>query len=119
MTDSIIHLRVPAALKSRWVRDSRAAGMRLTDWIIERVDMQALVYDVTLYWQDGGSLFLGTVPAMSHESACQIALAKYIAKSKECEREIDEGGGFQTEAALLLPSEAEKWWARELSADRV
>lgn len=38
MTDATIHLRVPAALKGRWVRASRAAGMRLTDWIIEAVE---------------------------------------------------------------------------------
>lgn len=36
--DALIHLRVPAALKGRWVRESRAAGMRLTDWIIERLE---------------------------------------------------------------------------------
>ena len=33
MTDSLIHLRVPAATKGRWVRASRAAGLRLTDYI--------------------------------------------------------------------------------------
>lgn len=33
MTESLIHLRVPAATKGRWVRASRAAGMRLTDCI--------------------------------------------------------------------------------------
>lgn len=38
MTDSLIHLRVPAALKGRWVRASRAAGMRLTDWIVHNVE---------------------------------------------------------------------------------
>jgi len=38
MTDSLIHLRVPAALKARWVRESRAAGTRLTDWIVQRVE---------------------------------------------------------------------------------
>lgn len=38
MDDALIHLRVPAGLKARWVRESRAAGMRLTDWIIERVE---------------------------------------------------------------------------------
>ena len=38
MTDALIHLRVPAELKARWVRESRAAGMRLTDWVRERVD---------------------------------------------------------------------------------
>ena len=36
-TDSLIHLRVSAATKARWVRESRAAGMRLTDWITARV----------------------------------------------------------------------------------
>lgn len=38
MSDALIHLRVPAALKARWVRDSRAAGMRLTEWIVQRVE---------------------------------------------------------------------------------
>jgi hypothetical protein len=36
--DALIHLRVPARLKARWVRESRAAGMRLTDWIIHRME---------------------------------------------------------------------------------
>lgn len=40
--DALIHLRVPAALKGRWVRESRAAGMRLTDWIISRVEGQPM-----------------------------------------------------------------------------
>lgn len=33
MTESLIHLRVPATTKGHWVRASRAAGMRLTDYI--------------------------------------------------------------------------------------
>lgn len=41
-TDSQIHLRVPAATKARWVRESRAAGMRLTDWIVQRVEAQPM-----------------------------------------------------------------------------
>lgn len=36
--DSLIHLRVPAATKGRWIRASRAAGMRLTDWIVDAVE---------------------------------------------------------------------------------
>ena len=36
--DALIHLRVPASLKARWVRESRAAGMRLTDWILQRME---------------------------------------------------------------------------------
>ena len=40
MSDALIHLRVPAEQKARWVRESRAAGMRLTDWIVARIDGQ-------------------------------------------------------------------------------
>lgn len=36
--EALIHLRVPASLKARWVLSSRAAGMRLTDWIIQQVE---------------------------------------------------------------------------------
>lgn len=36
--DATIHLRVPAAVKGRWVRASRAAGMRLTDYITTAVE---------------------------------------------------------------------------------
>lgn len=38
MDSALIHLRVPAATKGRWVRASRAAGMRLTDWIENAVE---------------------------------------------------------------------------------
>lgn len=38
MPDAIIHLRVSAARKGRWVRASRSAGLRLTDWIIKIVE---------------------------------------------------------------------------------
>lgn len=47
---ALIHLHVPAVLKARWVRESRAAGMRLTDWIIQRVgeDQKTMsVYKIT------------------------------------------------------------------------
>ncbi len=38
MTDHYVHLRIPADLKGRWVRASRAAGTRLTDWIVNAVE---------------------------------------------------------------------------------
>ena len=37
--ESLIHLRVPATTKGRWIRASRAAGMRLTDWIADAVEV--------------------------------------------------------------------------------
>ena len=42
MTTALIHLNVPAPLKGRWVRASRAAGMRLSDWIIQHVERSQL-----------------------------------------------------------------------------
>ena len=41
-SEALIHLRVPAATKARWVRESRAAGMRITDWIVQRVEAQPM-----------------------------------------------------------------------------
>lgn len=38
MSDAFVHLRVPAGTKARWVRESRAAGMRLTEWLVQRVE---------------------------------------------------------------------------------
>jgi len=38
MTDSLIHLRIAAATKGLWVRASRAAGQRLTDYITTAVE---------------------------------------------------------------------------------
>lgn len=38
--EALIHMRVPAATKARLVRESRAAGMRLTDWIMQRVEKE-------------------------------------------------------------------------------
>ena len=40
MADSIIYLRVPAATKGLWIRLSRAAGKRLTEWITDAVEAQ-------------------------------------------------------------------------------
>ncbi|MCW5320576.1 hypothetical protein D5039_05070 [Verminephrobacter aporrectodeae subsp. tuberculatae] len=40
--DALIHLRVSATLKARWVRESRTSDMRLTTWIIERVEREGI-----------------------------------------------------------------------------
>lgn len=109
MSEALIHLRVSAELKARWVRESRAVGMRLSDWIVEKVAMEQRVFDVTLYWHDGGSLFLGTVAALSQGEAEETALARYIARNKKQRKEIEEGGGFQIDSERLLPGEAKRW----------
>lgn len=46
----MIHLNVKAELKGRWVRASRAAGMRLTDFIVTAVEdyMQRQLANITI-----------------------------------------------------------------------
>jgi len=46
--DATIHLRVPAELKGRWVRKSRAEGKRLTDWIVEKVEGHKMITNIEL-----------------------------------------------------------------------
>ena len=39
--DAIIHLRVPASLKARWVRQAQSEGQKLSDWITQRMEQAA------------------------------------------------------------------------------
>lgn len=43
--DALIHLRLSAARKGCWVRASRSAGLRLTDWIINIVEDEMKIID--------------------------------------------------------------------------
>ena len=71
--------------------------------------MQSSVYDVTLYWRDGGSLFLGTVTAMSAGEAQAAAMRQYVAQSKVNRFEIEDGGSYQLSAEPLTPDKAAAW----------
>lgn len=71
--------------------------------------MKSNVYDVTLYWHDGGSVFLGSVAATSQGDAEVRALQNYIAQSNKQKLEIEEGGNYQIEAELLPPDDAADW----------
>ena len=35
---ALIHLRVPASLKARWVRQAQSEGKKLSDWITQRME---------------------------------------------------------------------------------
>lgn len=44
---SVIHINVPRALKARLVRESQSAGMKLTDWIIQKLQERTMtVYKI-------------------------------------------------------------------------
>lgn len=78
--EALVHLRVPAATKARWVRDSRAAGQRLTDWIIERVErsegqnMRVLKINDSLAGQYHGAGW-----ALAAISGGQVVALRYVA----------------------------------------
>ena len=74
--DALIHLRVPAALKARWVRASRAAGMKLTDWILERMRQASMnVYKIpdTL-----ASQYHGAGYALAAITGTQVVALRYL-----------------------------------------
>ena len=60
-----------------------------------------MTYEVTLYWHDGGSIYLGDVDASSPDEAETAALNAYMAESEANAKEIEEGGGFQIDATPL------------------
>jgi hypothetical protein len=39
---SVIHISVPRALKARWVRESQAQGLKLTDWITHKLQARTM-----------------------------------------------------------------------------
>jgi hypothetical protein len=39
---SVIHINVPRAMKARWVRESQAQGLKLTDWITHKLQARTM-----------------------------------------------------------------------------
>ena len=74
--------------------------------------MLSKVFDVTLYWHDGGSIFLVSVCADSRAAAESMALDAYVKKNKRQAQEIEEGGAFQVQAEPMPPADAAQWLAR-------
>ncbi len=79
--EAIIHLRVPATTKAEWVRKSRAAGMRLTDWIKSHIENQgnqmtnAKKYMFLVYTEDGKTV--AHIEAFDDAHAINIACKMY------------------------------------------
>ncbi len=92
--------------------------MKLSDFVVEGMTVISKVFDVTLYWHDGGSIFLGSVYAESREKAEEIALQSYMKKNIKQAKEIEEGGSFQVSAELMSPGQAANWLERWMTRDR-
>lgn len=109
-SEALIHLRVTAELKARWVRESRAAGMRLTDWVLSRVERQG---DDMKFVKFAGGAFLngkdvviyekkGVYTAAVETTGNKVLMRKTIGSAADLEdfmEKISEGGAIQYQDA--------------------
>ena len=115
MSDALIHLRVPAATKARWVRQSRAAGMRLTDWIVEQLERPMKTYPIP---DAIASQYRGAGYALAASAGGQLVALRYLADvAPDLDEPLAEGG--QTDRAAVqswIKSDAAATAVRELQA---
>lgn len=77
--EALVHLRIPATLKARWVRASRQAGQKLTDWIVERVKRGESSMKVFKITESLASQYHGAGWALASILDGQVVALRYIA----------------------------------------
>lgn len=95
-SDALIHLRVPAATKARWVRESRQTGAKLTDWVIQKVERAMPVYKVP---ESLASKYHGAGYALAATAGGQLVDIAYL---EDLLPEFD-GSSAEARAAMLDP----------------
>lgn len=102
MTDALIHLRVPAATKGRWVRASRAAGMRLTDWIVQAVEAH-MQQQVTLQIPDDVSFSdLGLARDSDGAVSMNWAIVERVCEASGIDPAVFQDGPEDNAAQLVV-----------------
>lgn len=92
--EALVHLRIPAALKARWVRQSREAGQKLTGWIIERVERGESSMKVFKITEALASQYHGAGWALAAIANSQVVALRYIADTApdQAADAVAEGG---------------------------
>lgn len=134
--DSLIHLRVPAKKKAEWVRESRAEGQKLTDWIVDRIEAKDLPIADALREAADLARSLEDTPIFHRNRLCadgiitiQQQAARYDA-ARDTETRADaalwarEGyqllsAGLTDTHAGLAPNERETGWATASQIARI
>ena len=75
---ALIHLHVPAVLKARWVRESRAVGMRLTDWIVSRVESKGQSMKIFNITDALAGQYQGAGWALAAIAGQQVVALRYV-----------------------------------------
>ena len=112
---SVIHINVPRAIKARWVKASQARGIKLTDWIIERIEARVNVYPIP---DTIASQYHGAGYALAASVGGQIVALRYLADvAPELDDALAEGGSAARGVAVRwLASDAPGPIVRELQA---
>ncbi len=112
---SVIHISVPRAIKARWVKASQARGLKLTDWIIERIEARMNVYPIP---HPLASQYHGAGYALAASVGGQLVALRYLADvAPELEDALADGGSAARDAAVCwLASDAPGPIVRELQA---
>lgn len=69
MTDTII-IKAPAGTKARWVRQSQAVGLKLSDWVIQGVDRPANKHVLEPCPRCGSTLVVSDGPGLWQCAQC-------------------------------------------------
>lgn len=109
MNDALIHLRVPAAVKGRWVAESRKAGQKLTDWIVSKVEMQDMTTSIEAVISEIVALADGMwyMPALSEQAEEGLEAIRQAARAFEQSKAVADkrdAAAWLHEAFLLLSS---------------
>lgn len=92
---ALVHLNVPADLKARWVKQSQRAGMKLTDWIIARLEREedpaVKVYKIS---ESLASQYHGAGWVLAAIAGGQVVALRYVADvaPPQIADHITEGG---------------------------
>lgn len=74
---SVIHISVPRALKTRWVKASQGRSMKLTDWLIEAAERSADMHIYKIPETLAGS-YQGAGYALAASAGGQLVALRYI-----------------------------------------
>ena len=113
MSDAFVHMRVPASLKARWVRESRAAGMRLTDWIVQRVEAQPMK-QITPISIPAGMVFADLRLARAPQTG-NVSFDTAVIERIEAESSLP-AGFFMSQDEDALASLITTWYERHIAA---
>ena len=113
---SVIHINAPRAMKARWVKASQARGIKLTDWIIERLEARSMnVYPIP---ESIAPQYHGAGYALAAIAGGQIVALRYVADAAPAlDEELAEGGAIARQAVQRwIASDAAGPTVREMQA---